>query len=599
VEMVPLRAGGSRLWRAVRRLRDWSLTIALSVSLLLGGVLGRSSLVTAQPLGPGTDPAFFPATGYRISSPAIFDYFEHHGAVRTFGYPVSSEFPLLGRRVQIFQRHMLEIAPDGTVNAVSVLDPEILPITRIDGLRLPAADPDLLGAAPPSSSPEFLTQALSFVSVYVPDEWNGQPVNFQSTFLSTVSCADAFGTDPCNETLLPGYALEIWGLPTSLPTSDPINGDFVYQRFQKGIMHYSRVTGLTQGLLIGDWLKRIMVGVELSPDIGLEVRGTRFFAQYAPSRPLALDRPAELPDTSLAQAFRADTLTAAGQMMPEPTLPPSVAQTATAVALTATAITGTQAAIQATQVALTATASAGMATPTATPGAAVSDVPVVNVGCLGDEQMWFVPRRPNIGVHVEISVTSRRHHDARAMRLAGPLDSGTVTERLGPLGFVWTWTVVPAVEAFHDWTFFADGLRPCITSGFNAYAPLGATPTPTITPVPSNTPGATSTPTSQPAPNATGFTSAQANPPGGTCGDPIIIVGNDFGAPPSGQQVPTNGRVLFGGRDATIVSWNNSNITIFPPGSTSSGVYTMIVANSGGSSRVPGAYTLTAPGNAC
>src|SRR5205823_11045092 len=107
-------------------------------------------------------------------------------------------------------------------------------------------------------------------------------------------------------------------------------------------MHFSRSAGLTQGLLLGDWLKRIMIGVDLSPDINPEVRQSPFFAQYAPSRPLALDRPIDLPDSSLAQAFRSDTLIAAGQVQPEPTLPTNVAQTATSVALTATAISGTQ-----------------------------------------------------------------------------------------------------------------------------------------------------------------------------------------------------------------------------------------------------------------
>ena len=90
--------------------------------------------------------------------------------------------------------------------------------------------------------------------------------------------------------------------------------------------------------------------------------------------------------------------------------------------------------------------------------------------------MWFIPRKPNIGVHVQISVTSQRHHDVRSMLLGGPVDPGPVVEHIGPLGFVWTWTVIPTVEAFYQWTFFADGLRPCITSGFNAFAPLGATP---------------------------------------------------------------------------------------------------------------------------
>ena len=295
-------------------------------------MLAQSSLATAQQVGPGLDPGFFAATGYRISSPAVLDYFQHRGGVRTFGYPISNEFPLLGQRVQLFQRQMLSLGPDGRVSPGDILSADVLPITHIDGLSLPAADPDLLGSAPQPTDPDYATQALAFVNVYVTDDWNGLPVNFQSTFLNSVNCADAFGTDPCDPSLLPGYALELWGLPTSLPTSDPLNPDFVYQRFQRGIMHFSRATGLTQGLLVGDWLKRVMIGVDLSRDMAAEARGSRLFAQYAPSRPLALDRPTDLPDTSLAQAFRADTLMAAGQVPGEPTatatLPAGVAQTA-------------------------------------------------------------------------------------------------------------------------------------------------------------------------------------------------------------------------------------------------------------------------------
>ena len=74
--------------------------------------------------------------------------------------------------------------------------------------------------------------------------------------------------------------------------------------------------------------------------------------------------------------------------------------------------------LTATALALTATAAVSQATSTPTPGTAQSTIPVVNIGCLGDEQMWFVPRKPNIGVHVDISVTSQRHHDARFMKLA-------------------------------------------------------------------------------------------------------------------------------------------------------------------------------------
>jgi len=598
------------LWRALKHVRRWSPSFALVVSLVLGAVLGHSSLATAQPAAPGLDPGFFPATGYRIGSPEVLNYFQHRGGVRTFGYPVSNEFPLLGQRVQIFQRQMLQLAADGSVSTASILDPDILPISHIDGLSLPPADPELLGAAPIPSSEDYATQALAFVNLYVPDSWNGLPVNFQSTFINTVTCADAFGSDPCDESLLPVFALELWGLPTSLPTSDPLNTEFVYQRFQKGIMHFSRATGFTQGLLLGDWLKRVMIGVDLSADIGADVRHSRFFAQYAPSRPLALDRPIDLPDTSLAQAFRADTLSAAGQMQPEPTLPANVAQTATAVAMTATAITGTQVALQGTSTtlqgaqagltqtaaALTATAAVSQFTPTATPQTAVSNVPVVNIGCLGDEQLWFTPRKPNIGTHVDISVTSQRHHDARVIRLTGPIDPGPVTERVGPLGFIWTWTVVPTVEDFHQWTFYADGLRPCITSGFNAYVPLGATATPTATPIPTNTPGATATPSATVVPIPS-ITTATDN---GTCGSVITIVGNNFGTPPS--SVGTSVQLLGGPANAgtpkllNLIGGSNTQLTATLPsnGLVAGAGYTLIVSNNGGASNTK-AFTVTVP----
>src|SRR6266542_1683865 len=456
--MVPLHRGGRRLWRAVIGVGNWSLLAAVILTLVTGGTLAHSTLATAQSLGTAQDPSFFPATGYRISSPAILNYFLHHGGARTLGYPVSNDFPLMGKRVQLFQRQMLEVRPDGSVGAANILDPQILPVTHIDGLNLPAVDPDLVGAAPPLNSPEYLNQALSYVSAYVPDVWEEAPVNFQTTYLESVACADAFANEPCDPSQLAAFAFEVWGLPTSLPMTDPQNADFVYQRFERGIMHFSRATGLTQGLLVGDWFKRIMVGINLAPDLGPEVLGSPFYAQFMPSRPLGLARPNELPDTSLAQASRADTLNVAGQPMPNPTLPPGVAETATAVANTATAITATQIALQGTQIAMTQTAvaatstiQAGVPTPTTAVAASVSDIPVTNEGCLGDEQMWFIPRRPNIGTHVEMAVTSRRHHDVRFIRLVGPLDAGVPTERIGPLGFVWTGTVIPAVEAFHQW----------------------------------------------------------------------------------------------------------------------------------------------------
>src|ERR1043166_2076117 len=181
--MVPLQAGGSRLWRAIRTSKRAPLSSALAMTLILAAVLGQSSLATAQQTTPQSqDPAFFPATGYRVNSPAVLDYFQHHGGVRTFGYPVSSEFPLLGQRAQLFQRGLLQVDADGNVQPANILSSDILPITHIDGLSLPAEDPDVLASAPSPDSPDYAIQALAFINVYVPDTWNGQPVNFQTTF---------------------------------------------------------------------------------------------------------------------------------------------------------------------------------------------------------------------------------------------------------------------------------------------------------------------------------------------------------------------------------------------------------------------------------
>ena len=51
---------------------------------------------------------------------------------------------------------------------------------------------------------------------------------------------------------MPLINLEIWGLPTSKPVRDERNHNFVYQRLQRGILHYDATTGTTQGILLGD-----------------------------------------------------------------------------------------------------------------------------------------------------------------------------------------------------------------------------------------------------------------------------------------------------------------------------------------------------------
>src|SRR6202040_928772 len=100
---------------------------------------------------------------------------------------------------------------------------------------------------------------------------DGQPVKFQSTFFNTIS-ADVAGTSDPN--ILDLLALEIWGAPTSPPAYDPTNHNFIYQRFQRGIMHYDRTCGCTQGLLLADYLKALLTGINLPVDLAEQARSS-------------------------------------------------------------------------------------------------------------------------------------------------------------------------------------------------------------------------------------------------------------------------------------------------------------------------------------
>src|SRR6185312_11283707 len=92
-----------------------------------------------------------------------------------------------------------------------------------------------------------------------PDTFQGQPVNFGQTFFTTVSPQQAGTTDP---NLIALFDLEIWGAPISQPAPDPGNSNFIYQRFQRGIMHYAVGQG-TRGILLADYLKQIIIGAKL------------------------------------------------------------------------------------------------------------------------------------------------------------------------------------------------------------------------------------------------------------------------------------------------------------------------------------------------
>ena len=236
------------------------------------------------------DERYFSQTGYRVDDDAIWDYFRARGRVEVFGLPVSRSFVLLGCRVQIFQRQVAQVCSGQPAGLMNLLDPDIFPYDHVNGSVLPAADADLKARTPAPTTPGYGAAIVDFIRTNAPDVFDGQPVGFGQAFL---------GFSANN----PLIDLEVWGAPISRPQRDPGNLNFVYQRFQRGIMHFDQVTGRTQGLLLADYLKAIMRDRELPADLRAQARGSRFFAQYCPTSPYAVCRPNDLPATDLTYAF--------------------------------------------------------------------------------------------------------------------------------------------------------------------------------------------------------------------------------------------------------------------------------------------------------
>src|SRR5450830_1212596 len=265
-------------------------------------------------------PAFaarsFPETGYSITNNKFRDYFEHRGGAGVLGFPVSREFDFMGTRVQFLQRAVLQQSPDGGVALLNILDGGLMPYIHINGSTFPAPDPSAIGGAPNPSDSAYADKALAFVQANAPDGWLGMSTNFYKTFASTVAMQDAFPNGDGNDGLLALINLEIWGLPTSKPTMDPANNNFVYLRFQRGIMHFDKTTGLTQGILLADYMKSLITGQNLPGDLASEANSSPLLQQYNNGMANGLNRPAALPATNMFAAFEKD-----GVVVPPPTAP--------------------------------------------------------------------------------------------------------------------------------------------------------------------------------------------------------------------------------------------------------------------------------------
>ena len=130
-----------------------SLRTLLVLLLILGVTLPASS-ATAQ-TQPTTDPRFFSQTNFRIDNDAFWNFFQGRVGIPTFGFPVSRQFLLDGFQVQIFQRNIMQLQADGGVQTLNLLDPGLMPYTRINGSTFPASDPAVVRATPPVSDPNY------------------------------------------------------------------------------------------------------------------------------------------------------------------------------------------------------------------------------------------------------------------------------------------------------------------------------------------------------------------------------------------------------------------------------------------------------------
>ena len=245
------------------------------------------------------DNRYFPQTGFRIDNDTIWDYFNRRGGVNTFGYPVSRTFLFQGFQVQFFQRRIVQLDQGGHARLLNVLDPGLMPYTSFNGATFPSIDSGLVASAPSATNSGA---TLGFVQAHAPDSFQGTPVNFYRTFLDTVSASVAFPSGG-DSSLLPGFDLELWGVPTSGVLVDPNNHNFVYLRFQRGILMYDDGCKCTQGVLLADYLKSIITGTNLPADLSQEAQDSPFYKQYDSTQPQWVHNPSLLPNTDLTDAF--------------------------------------------------------------------------------------------------------------------------------------------------------------------------------------------------------------------------------------------------------------------------------------------------------
>jgi hypothetical protein len=265
--------------------------VTVTPTAAVTGTPAAAPTATATPAPAATAPPvthdaqYYAQTGFRVDD-SLVSYFQSRGGVDTFGFPISRVFTFLGCPVQMFQRLIVQQCPGAQTAIINLLDPEIFPYTRVNGSVFPSPDDQLKQQTPAVGSPNYSTTIMPFIQSVVPDTFMGQPVNFWQTFMKD-------------------GGLEVLGAPISHPQPDPSNSNFIYQRFQRVILHYRAGIG-TEPLLLADYQKQIMLGPNapnLPQDLQQQASGSKFYSQYCKGGTRWVCRPNDLPTTDLTFAF--------------------------------------------------------------------------------------------------------------------------------------------------------------------------------------------------------------------------------------------------------------------------------------------------------
>ncbi len=276
----------------------------------------RPSLPPAQrlvqpappPVDPVTGPRLFPDTGFSVADDNIWTYYIRRGGQRTFGAPISRLMLLNGAWVQQFERGMLQVFEDGRVVSVNLLEDPYLPFEVLGDLVLPPVDEGMLLLAPNPEEPDFADRSQEYVREFAPEQSGDLAPRFYSSFLGTVLFRDAFFDGRGDPNLVPGFNLEIWGLPTSRPGPlvtgpDTVDPAIVLLRFQRGVMRHDGRTGATAGVPLGSYLRAILAGDESVPGL-VDIAGSSpLWGQYNPDAVNWVARPNELAETNLVLVF--------------------------------------------------------------------------------------------------------------------------------------------------------------------------------------------------------------------------------------------------------------------------------------------------------